>query len=108
MTPLSSWALIGYTIGLKVALVAALVSRYRWRKYSVTLQRLNDDDAKRWARDINAQVEVAVLANRMVTERHTEVVRLRNALANVVGIIGRRPPRRRWLALARRIAQLAA
>lgn len=108
MTPLSSWALIGYTIGLKVALVAALVSRYRWRKNSLTLQRLNDDDRQRWARDINAQVEVAVLANRMVTERHTEVVRLRNALANVVGLVGRRPPRRRWLALARRIAQLAA
>ena len=108
MTPLSSWALIGYAIGLKVALVIVLVSRYRWRKVAMAQASEMVADGGRWATTLTAAQHVIDDRTARALELVSENVRLRNALANVVGIIGRRPPRRRWLALARRIAQLAA
>lgn len=45
---------------------------------------------------------------RSLAEVMVERDRLRAALAEAAAIVGRRPPRRKWLARARRVAQVAA
>lgn len=98
---------IGYVIGLKLALMWAVKWGYDWRQMARTwLTQLHAQDTEFAEVEASAQTVIDTQTQRALV-LVAENQRLRNALANVRGIIGRRPPRRRWLALARRVAALA-
>lgn len=84
---------------------------WRWRQRALTLYRIGEEQERTLLAVTVQREQQQDRALKLLAERNRlrdEVSRLHVAVTHVCAIVTRRPLRRKWLALARRVARAAA